>query len=759
MGDWWCLWWTQPDLTVTRAGMVRSEVALWPREHIGMVEDLFPIFSEISGGKALDPASDEILVQVAEAMLVEQGHAVVICENLDVWPSIIAGIWRRLWPAARMDFSARLALSPPQSGGSSSLPWITGVPICRAQQWQRPYTIVELQTKLPTGTQFNRASWFLAGRNDQVMAEILNEISPLQSNIGYLARAARVADNLEKLQNSEKYDDALALLRTLIVMAPITKEAVRYKNVAVATILQCLPDITSEQIESLANLNFSVVGESKRLEENLCSRIGKLVPQLTVEASISLLSKLYQGKAQHWWQSVVRTALLHGLDTLDDVWALAAIRWLAVPELEEVLIGLIRNGGNVESKLLKAAKEKTWSVFDLEQLHKQAKKRKWSILHAWSLVTKNLSAADAFTEQNGFTDDPVPGFDYLIHTLPAKEVVKTIVAMDDPKLCSMAAKLTKNKPDLLRWIDISKSSSRLLWATHIQIGGQAWPEYFQSTIQGNKLLEVVLSGADSHKLVESVGKNVSQAAADHPRRKELWGKLSAVESNVLLPLVANILIERINTGQTMTQPEPQLSTKLLVLLRTSNPSGRVVCTLFSWNTPLSEHEVIGWFCQFTRSDWQIVATELGQAVLARNWGNAAKKLYDLRQSIPESMPAVESCKELLSRWDRFKLMLSSPSSRSHHHQDLTELINQIANIGSELAPDGLDEIWERAGGKRMDLESKGTPRMRWQNATRLAANGAKCSLENLVRELKRDFPMNVQLKDVEEVLHCLRNSQ
>ena len=410
VGNWWCLWWTQPDLTVTRAGMVRSEVALWSREHIGMVEDLFPILSEISGGKILDPASDEILVQVAEAMLVAQGHAVVICENLDVWPSIIAGIWRRLWPAARMDFSARLALSPPQSGGSSSLPWITGVPICRAQQWQRPYTIVELQTKLPTGTQFNRASWFLAGRNDEVIDEILTEIKPIQPSLSCLTRAARVADNLEKLQNFGKYNDALALLRTLIVMAPTRKEAVRYKNIAVATISRCLPSATAEQIESLANLDFSVVGEAKGLKENLCSRIGKLVPQLTVEASISLLSKLYQGKAQPWWQSVVRTALQYGLDTLDDVWALAAIRWLAVRELEEVLIGLISNDGKVERKLLKAAKERTWSVADLEQLREQAKKRKWSILHAWSLVTKNLSAADAFTEQNGFTGDPAPGF-------------------------------------------------------------------------------------------------------------------------------------------------------------------------------------------------------------------------------------------------------------------------------------------------------------------------------------------------------------
>jgi hypothetical protein len=257
-------------------------------------------------------------------------------------------------------------------------------------------------------------------------------------------------------------------------------------------------------------------------------------------------------------------------------------------------------------------------------------------------------------------------------------------------------------------------------------------------------------------LLEAVGKDVSCTAADHPRRNELWENLNPAEINVLLPLVANILIDRINAGITTTQPEPLLSTKIMEISRISKPSSRMVCTLLSWNIPHLEDETIGWFYNFTRADWQIAATQIGQAVLARNWRNAAKNLHDLSGSIPESRPAVELCKELLSRWDRFKLMLSAPSPRNHHYQDLTELINHIADIGSELSPDGLDEIWERAGGKRRDLESKGTARMRWQNATRFAANGAKCSLADLIRELQRDFPMNIQLNDVEEVLRRLK---
>jgi hypothetical protein len=455
VGDWWCLWWTQPDLLSSRAGMVCSKVALWSLEHVKFIEDLIPIFPQISGGKTLDPASEDLLVQVAEAMLFAREQAVVACNNLEDWPRIIAGIWCRLWPAARIEFSARLALSPPQIGVPDNLPLIIGVPISHAQQWQRPYTKVEPQIRLPEGTLFNRASWFLAGRTDSAMNEILNKIPPRQSDLAYLTRAARVADNLEKIKKSANFDDALALLRTLIVMASSAEEAAQYKEIAVTTISLCLPSASPEQIESLANLDLSSVPKTEGLRESLRKRLEALAPQLSIDESISLFSKLNKGKAQLWWQSCVETVLRYRLDSLDYVWTLAAISWLAASQLEEVFIGLIKNDGDVESKLLKAAKEKTWSVADLVQLGEQAKKRKWSILHAWTLVTKNLSTEDAFSEQNDFTGNPIPGFDYLIHTLPTEKVLNTIVAMDDPTLCRMAAKLTKSRPNLLRWIDIT----------------------------------------------------------------------------------------------------------------------------------------------------------------------------------------------------------------------------------------------------------------------------------------------------------------
>jgi len=94
--NWWCLWWTLPDSTTQRAGMVVSEVALWPLSEIGEVEDLVPTFRGLSGDDSFTPASDTMLTPVAEALLKQASQLIILSENLIDWPRIIAGLWGHL---------------------------------------------------------------------------------------------------------------------------------------------------------------------------------------------------------------------------------------------------------------------------------------------------------------------------------------------------------------------------------------------------------------------------------------------------------------------------------------------------------------------------------------------------------------------------------------------------------------------------------------------------------------------------------------
>jgi len=92
-------------------------------------------------------------------------------------------------------------------------------------------------------------------------------------------------------------------------------------------------------------------------------------------------------------------------------------------------------------------------------------------------------------------------------------------------------------------------------------------------------------------------------------------------------------------------------------------------------------------------------------------------------------------------------------SRSPNHLDRNRLVQAVAELGANLAPDELDSIWERAGGKKKHLTSGGTPAVRWQEAASMANQGAlKNGLGDLVKELREIRQHNVDLQSIEQLI-------
>ena len=126
----------------------------------------------------------------------------------------------------------------------------------------------------------------------------------------------------------------------------------------------------------------------------------------------------------------------------------------------------------------------------------------------------------------------------------------------------------------------------------------------------------------------------------------------------------------------------------------------------------------------------------------------ASKLKRIGQIISEAAPAVKACSNLLPWWERSDSdWYSTTSSRKFALQ------RRVGEIGADLYPDALQYIWERAGGEIKNLKLYDTPRSCWQNAVSLAAKGALSDgLLSIVRELKKDFPGNRELMELEKAL-------
>jgi hypothetical protein len=116
-----------------------------------------------------------------------------------------------------------------------------------------------------------------------------------------------------------------------------------------------------------------------------------------------------------------------------------------------------------------------------------------------------------------------------------------------------------------------------------------------------------------------------------------------------------------------------------------------------------------------------------------------------------------ACQELLPFVDRIYLKLIDGRG-GLTSSDQTQLVQKVANLGAELSPTGLDDLWERAGGQRKHLSSAGSPDIRWREAAMQASRGALGGgALALLKELRRDFQHNAELRKLEEVMARLHH--
>jgi hypothetical protein len=749
LGDWWALWWTVPDSDAARGGMVKSEVALWPLTEIGHVADLRPVMASLAGLDEIPPTPTDLLSAVAETLVTSETGKPPVVVGLEAWPSIIADLWLRLWPEARQTFSARVALSPPQGGDSVAPPWLFGIPATRSSEWVR-HRLVTVNAATKTS---NRAAAWLMGEDDPTFETIKTACHFRAADLKSLGTIARAADHLDKMQNSRQPQQALDLLRTLAILAPETNTADELKANALQILSDGFANGSATWVMSLANLG-SALPEAHLPKSALLLWISQNTPTLSTAESAKLLEKLSPNRAENWWQQAVQNALTEGLANPDKRWAKAALHWLSLVNCAEVLKAILPATEKLETGLLAATADIALSAAELQQIRAQTIERRWSRLHAWT-TEKLFSAHDAFQAQRKFSGDPLPGLAYLVEHLPSLAVMEEVIAKPNQQFISLVAQRTAKEPELLQGLDVGQSAWRKLWAAHVSAGGILWPANANREILGNGLLEVVLAGDEPPILIAKLASDLAELVFCHPRRADIWGKLSTDGCTALLPNVAVILIGQCNTGHTIAMPEPQLLTAVVSQARKNHPSVKLLAVLLSWQVPLSEQEVVTWLSCYSGRDWDTAtATVIGKAVSSNRWKRAADKLFDLykRNKTYELGLAVDSCQDLLSILQSLWLSFNHVS-RSPNHLDQDKLVRAVADLGANLAPDELDSIWERAGGKKKQLTSGGTPAVRWQEAASMANQGVlKNGLGDLVKELREIRPHNPDLQAIEQLI-------
>jgi len=756
VGDWWALWWTMPDESAYRAGMVSSEVALWRLGEIGAVDDLRPVLASLSGMKTIPSSLPEQLHSVAEALVSSEVELSPVFSDLDAWPGILADIWSRLWPEARRNFSARVAVIPPQGGESIAPPLLYCVPRQSLPAWAN-FPVIRFSSD---SRSINRAASWLIGEDDSTFKEILDSCHFFSGDLEELGTVARAADRLDKVRECPTPDNALNFLRTLSVLAPSHDAAINLKTEALKELVHDFDQAKPEFILKLRNFNLLFLGSDSSLPDVLTNWVSSQATNLTPDESRQLLANLVENQAKVWWQTSVRQALLKSFASPDKQWAKIALNWLGLSDCPGVLKAILPSSETVETCLLDVVDEVNLSETVLRQLETLVKSRQWSRLHAW--VVMNLySPSQAFQLQRDFPGSAVAGLKYLIAHLSGDDIINEVINTPESQLIQLVVQRTVREPQLLKDLDASKAVWRDIWAAHIAADGDCWPPNVNREIQGSKLLNAITMGEkESSGLITSLAKDLSEIAFNYSDRAKLWNVLSPNSSVALLPLVADVLIQTCNAGQPIRSPEPELAREVFKQSLTTGFSIKVFVVLLSSNVLLGEQDLIRCISSSRRADWEPgVAAVVGRVVSERRWKGAAEKSYDLFMSgaIPELQSVVEACQTLLSLWQCVRLgFKTGNASLTSNIGD--NLVFRVAELGSDLAPEELDDIWERAGGNRKDLKTGGTPSTRWQSAAKFAQSGKlKNGLLALVNELEKSYPHNRDLKELERIISGMKN--
>ncbi|MCK6436526.1 GAP1-N1 domain-containing protein [Rivihabitans pingtungensis] len=749
LNGYWALWWTRPDTDALRGGMVRSEVALWPLADIGAQPDLFGVLEELSG-TPVAAASPERLRSLAEAV-VNPGESTPVVLSLEDWPGLLAGLWPRLSPSLRRQFSARVALTPPQSGQSVAEPWLYAAPSGRRLHWpgrQRIDTAL-----LPT----SRVALWLAGQADALLEEVLTTYGADWPDLAALRRVARVTDGLQRLRDQATALDAfqiIALLRTLVTL-PETDSTRTLQQEAITGIAAQLPTADYPALKSLANIHLSA-DAARPLVQRVMEWVESRMLTLALPDAGDLLSRAVKNELEAWWRQGVCEALRRAFTQPFGAWPTQTLRWLGLPPAHPALDQLLPTDAATEASLLAAAEQTILPDEELQACQAQCGQRNWSRLHA-HILHQAVEPKQQLTQQLAFPGDVTPGLAYLVEALPGDIVLAQTLATPEAPLLPLAAQRTCQQPDLLDNLNPHQVPWRSLWAAHIEAGGAHWPPGADQTQLAQQLMDAVLDGAKADGLVLALADEMGDVALAHPQRAQLWATLGHGAAERLLAACARRFIQLL---ESINEPEPEqpLSRAILAHTESGPRSALLIATVANWSVCSDEQMVCRWLEQPVYAGWtQAMAEKLGQVAARRHWGRLAAAMYSqCRRENRVLAHGVQACVGLLLPWDQgiFAWLYAPSPSRSVDHNILAQ---RVAQLGAELAAHEALSYWERVGGRRRDISDRATPSEQWLQIARRAQQGANSGgLRALVESLHDSFPHNTRVQELLQIVKISR---
>jgi hypothetical protein len=748
------------DSGSSRGGMVLTHALIVNLEDICQAEDLAALLERLAASTGAIPSELsglEIemssgtsnlpvdLIGAANALSQQQGP--VIRLGVPGFESLVAALWRNLWPSMRRAFAFRLSFGPKDLEAQPG-PTI----ICTPEQLQARWTKHRVLNPDDQAAQSLTAA-VLCGQRDA---------RPFLDLAGQLGQEATTIKDLNKLERLHSlvtgvdgFDDLLKAVRLVDGLSNQPELGRELKDQLIRRISAQLPIASCGQLMPMRNLELPSFAST----QPLWSAVGLLVSKLDfAQAEDADLVALVEASAdcdlaRPAWRAAVTSGLsAAGLQKQSGLWK-AIWRWseLSHAAFSNAVL-LLPSDAETEQCLVKVAPRKL-NVTKAAAAPSLLLKRRWLTAHGAALAAM-MSPREAVEQQLkvDIQPDHTAGLRSALRHATPDETLTATLDLKDQRLMEMCGDLAVIHPKMLSGIRCEELTEQQVWACAIGKSNSLWSAPGNPVEARDNVLAQLGKGTGAFVgLVEALARTPLADLAAAPDRARLWSRLPASHRDLYLRATASGWLNAAVGGNAVSVPDPELEYAVLansnlqfVLQEVSNPL-KTRLAIVSALPSFREDAFVGFLTHLLlngRSLSHFDAVQLGTVVASRRWDRAVQYLCDrLADRRYDLAPALEQCTSLMSFYQRWKLGISKPSI-----DDKWWAFDETA---CELYPSGPDhdQLWSRAGGKNSDLPGASqNGAARWHSAIRYLRYGGRPHVYDLLRVMCTDFSGNEKLR-------------
>ena len=204
-------------------------------------------------------------------------------------------------------------------------------------------------------------------------------------------------------------------------------------------------------------------------------------------------------------------------------------------------------------------------------------------------------------------------------------------SFDDSRILEYLISTHELIEDLLQYLELEEKIDKHILSVGYS-NGISIPQTTVSDTELDKILHSASNGEEIYGLIASIADsefkfNLAERTLYKLKKGFKWENLSSDDSNILLDILSQYIIENNITNLTDKYVQKNIKTKYL----NSMLAPKIINLLISWQFDLNESEVIAIIDYYTDEDWNSYGKVLGEYINSRSWKQLSLTLYSLIQ--------------------------------------------------------------------------------------------------------------------------------